>query len=113
VIPPSDDRIVNLARRAGLVLFFVMLANFGWFLVDVVVFGGHALDGGTIVDGRYFIEVNDAPREVSRFAWNYTYFRALSVGVTHLLGIFGAAALWWYAQSREKRLALTRGREEA
>jgi hypothetical protein len=113
MIPPSDDGVVNLTRRVGMVLFFLMLVNFGWFLVDVIVLGGsNALNDGTVVDGRYYIEVNDTPREVSRFVWNYSYVRAVSVCVTHPLGIFGAAALMAYAQSREKRLARTRDARE-
>ena len=107
MIPLSDDRVVNYARRAGMALFFVMLVNFGWFVVDVIVFGGHALDGGTVVDGRYYFDDNGTPRQVSRFVWNYTYLRAVSVCVTQPLGIFGTAVLMAYAQRREKRLGLT------
>jgi len=110
VIPPSDDRIVNLARRVGMVLFFAALLNFGWFVVDVIVFGGHALTDGTIVDGRYYLDRNGTPVEVTCFVWNYTYVRAVSVCGTHPLGIFGTAALMAYARSREKRLARTRER---
>lgn len=107
MIPPSDDRVVNLARRTGIVLFFAALVNFAWLVVDVIVLGGHALDRGIVVDGRYYFDDNGTLRPVTRFVWNYSYVHAVSVCVTHPLGIFGTAALMAYAQSREKRLART------
>ena len=105
--PPDDDRVVRFARRAAVALFLVAFVNFVWFAVGVTIAGGHALDGGTVVDGRYYFDNNGTPVQVTRFAWNYTYFHAISVFVTQPLGIFGTAAFLMFANRREQRLART------
>lgn len=101
--PPRDDRVAPSARRAATVLFFVGWFNFLAFAGTVLVCGGHALDGGTAAGGRYYFDDDGTPREVSRFAWNFSYAHAVSVCVTQPLASFGAPLLMAYARRRDGR----------
>jgi hypothetical protein len=104
--PPLRDRNPGYARRAGVVLFLVGWINFAWFVAGIFALGGEAWHG-SVKNGKYFLDYNGTPTQTSRFVWNYSYYHALSVCVTHPLGLFGIAGLMVFANWWEKKYART------
>jgi hypothetical protein len=104
--PPLRERVPGYARRTGVTLFLVAWVNFAWFMAGTFALGGEAWHGA-IVNGKYFLDLNGTPTQTSRFVWNYSYYHAASVCVTHPLGIFGTAALMVFANWWEKKSART------
>jgi len=67
-------------------LFFVGLGNFFWFLLESMSIGGDALNGYAR-DGHYFVASHGTYTEVAEATWTWSRMHALSVFVTHPLGI--------------------------
>lgn len=70
-------------------LFFLAVINFVAFCAMTVVLGGDALNG-TSVDGHYFLNSHGKYTEVSRGVFEYSYAHAVSLLVTHPLGLVAA-----------------------
>ena len=79
-------------------LFWTAIVNFFVFVAIAVALGGDAFNG-TASDGHYYLMEHGIYTEVSRAIFIYSTIHALSLFVTHPLGI--AAAL--RARSRARR----------
>ena len=88
----------------GGVLFFVEIANFTVFWIVGVSIGGDAI-GGKVERGHYYLASHGRLKEVPPWVWHYSRYHAMSVWITHPLGILGGGCL----MSLNKRQSLLRG----
>lgn len=71
-------------------LFFIALINFAIFVMVAVNIGGDAISG-KVENGRYYLSNHGKLTEVSPAVWQYSKIHAISVWITHPLGLAGAA----------------------
>jgi hypothetical protein len=77
----------------------VALVNFTAFFVLSLTWGGDALNG-KVVGGRYYLGHKGRYVEVSEARWRASRAHAISVLVTHPLGVLGGGLLLNYARRR-------------
>lgn len=77
----------------------IALINFAVFAAGISYFGGDALSGYQ-ASGHYYLAYRDRLTEVSQAVFEYSRWQALSVFVTHPLGM----AVGWYLWKRQNRL---------
>ena len=82
----------DTAERIARALFFTALVNFGLFVFMSAMLGGDAISGSS-ANGHYFLRSHGQLTEVSRGIFLYSRVHALSVFVTHPLGILAVALL--------------------
>jgi hypothetical protein len=76
----------------GYTLFFVAIVNFTVFWVVGVWVGGDAISG-KVQGGHYYVSSHGRLTEVSPRIWQYSRIHAMSVWITHPLGILGGCGL--------------------
>ena len=89
------------AGRVGGALFAVAMVNFIAFFVLSLAWGGDALSG-KVADGRYYLGHKGRYVEVSEARWRASRAHALSVIVTHPLGVIVGGLLLNYARGRRR-----------
>lgn len=99
-------RDVDAAARGGAIpgwlaytIGGIALINFVVFAAGIAYFGGDALSGYQAA-GRYYLAYRDRLTEVSQAVFAYSRWQALSLFVTHPLGM----AAGWYLWKRRNRL---------
>ena len=85
------------ANTLGMTLFIVAMVNFTVFWIAGVLLGGDAI-GSKIHNGRYYLSSHGKYTEVSHGVWVYSKIHAISVWITHPLGILGGVGLTEYAR---------------
>jgi hypothetical protein len=90
----------TMLSRIGFGLFLLAIINFAAFAIGSLVLGGDALNG-KVENGTYYVAHRGTHAEVSQVAWWYSYTHAISVFVTHPLGIIGGTTLtrWGHPNS--------------
>ncbi len=88
------------AAILGTALFVVAMVNFTAFFIAALALGGDALNGKA-EDGHYYLRNKRKYTEVSREVWLYSRAHAISVIVTHPLGIFAGGGLLAYANRKK------------
>src|SRR5436309_3291332 len=96
------------AAILGTTLFFVAVANFAAFWIIGVTIGGDAINGRA-EDGRYYLANHGRYTEVSESVWTYSRIHAISVFVTHPVGILVGGGLMWWARRGARAGQQTRG----
>jgi hypothetical protein len=99
-------RDVDAAARGGAIpgwlayaVFVIAVINFAVFAAGTVYFGGDALNGHQAA-GHYFLWSEGQLTEVSQAVFEYCRWQALSLFVTHPLGM----AMGWYLWKRQNRI---------
>ena len=87
-------------------LFYFALVNFGAFVLGSLILGGDALNAPH-PDGHFFLSDHGRLTEVSEGVWRYSRVHALSLFVTHPLGILSVA----FVVLRKKKSATMTGRD--
>jgi|GEM_PF-2600343 hypothetical protein len=82
----------KLLSIIGYTLFFGAIANFTVFWVVGASIGGDAISG-KVQGGHYYVSSHGRLTEVSPRIWHYSRIHAVSVWITHPLGILGGCGL--------------------
>ena len=80
-------------RKLGKVLVFGALVNFMAFFVISMSLGGDALNGRIDEDGDHLVSNHGRLTKVEPWVWRFSRAHALSVFVTHPLGMLGGLLL--------------------
>ena len=88
----------------GYTLFAIGIVNFASFWIIAVIIGGVAVGSGA-VDGRYFVSEHGHRTEVSRSVFEYSWYHARSVWVTHPLALFGSYLVYCEDKKRKSKPA--------
>jgi hypothetical protein len=74
----------------GTAVFFIAIINFALFLAIAQKIGGDAING-KVQNGRYYVSEHGKLTEVSHGVWIYSQAHAISVFITHPIGLLGGA----------------------
>jgi hypothetical protein len=88
----------------GYTLFMIGVVNFASFWIIAVIIGGDAVGSGP-VDGRYYVSEHGRRTEVSRSVFEYSWYHARSVWVTHPLAAFGWYLVYCEVKKRKSKPA--------
>ncbi|MDB2687658.1 hypothetical protein N9Y42_10650 [Mariniblastus sp.] len=83
----TDLSMKHLKFQLGPALLFIAFLNFTAFFLIAIAIGGDAISG-EINDGKYYLANHGETTEVRRSVWLYSYYHAISIFVTHSLGMF-------------------------
>jgi hypothetical protein len=92
----------RLAIVLGMTLFFVAWINFSVFWIVALIIGGDAINGKA-EDGSFYLGSHGRYTQVSQDIYIYSRTHAISVFITHPVGIFGGGALFAYGARRQPK----------
>jgi hypothetical protein len=87
------------AGKIGTALLFIAFINFAAFCIVAVSIGGDAING-RIENGHYYLASHGQLTEVSPEVWTYSKYHAISVFITHPIGILVGGGLMEYSRRK-------------
>jgi len=86
-------RMGGMRRHLGTIgtaFFFIAVINFAIYEAVSLKIGGDAING-KVENGHYYVCSHGQYTEVSHEIWNYSNAHAISVLITHPIGLLGCA----------------------
>ncbi|MCX5658250.1 MAG: hypothetical protein NTW19_00840 [Planctomycetota bacterium] len=97
-----SERWLKGLNALGMALFCLALLNFLAFSIETIAIGGNAISGKVEGD-RHFVADHGKYTQVSSQVWHWNRVHAISVWITHPIGILVGGGLMAYVNRQSRK----------